>query len=429
MRTALPPGPRLPGLLSAMAWWYRPKPFLRRCQARYGDMFSLRITPDGTWVVVSHPDQVKQVFTADPAVALAGKGNAIIQPLVGPQSVLTLDGGAHLEQRKLMLPPFHGQRTRAFAAVMREVAEREIATWPTGTPFALLPRMRAMTMEIILRTIFGVHETARMDRLRGLLEQLLARGEELKVVLAMVALGPDRLAASTPWRRGRAALDALLVDEIRTRRAARDLEERDDVLSLLVQARHEDGTPMADEELRDELITLLAAGHETSATALAWAMERLVRDPDRLARVASGDEAYVDAVAKETLRLRPVIPVAVRMLAEPMEVGGWVLPAGVRVVPSVDLLHRRADLYPEPGRFVPERFLDRPPGTYTWIPFGGGVRRCLGATFALQEMSVVLRTVAQRMRLRPADPAPEGTSRRAIALTPARGAAVVAEPA
>jgi len=288
-----------------------------------------------------------------------------------------------------------------------------------------------MTLEIILRAVFGVGEGERLNRLRDELRRMLNLFSNPRRAIFMVLLGPDRLRRFPPFRRRRERVDRLLYEEISARRAAPDLAERDDILSLLLQARHEDGEPMSDRELRDELMTLLVAGHETTATGLSWAIELLARHPaelDRLeADVADGDGAYLDAVIKETLRLRPVIALVLRKLMEPMEIGGRLLPAGVTVAPSIYLVHRRPDIYPEPERFRPERFLERPAGTYTWIPFGGGVRRCLGGAFAEFEMSVVLRELVARRRLRPVGE-PEHSVRSTITNVPNRGAEVIAAP-
>jgi cytochrome P450 family 135 len=284
---------------------------------------------------------------------------------------------------------------------------------------------------VILRTVFGVQEGERLRRLGDALRQVLAWGTRPQRLAMLAALGPRRIAELGVFRRVLDPADELIYQEIRRRRAAPDLEERDDVLSLLLQARHEDGRPMSDKELRDELMTVLVAGHETSATSLAWALEALVRHPPALARlrdeIDSGEDAYLDAVLKETLRLRPVIALVLRRLTEPMEIGGRLLPAGVTVAPSIYLLHRRPDVYPDPRAFRPERFLERPPGTYTWIPFGGGVRRCLGASFAQFEMKVVLRELVSRLDIRAARPQPERRVRRAIVFAPARGGEIVVE--
>jgi cytochrome P450 family 135 len=319
-----------------------------------------------------------------------------------------------------------------YGELMTAVTERELRRWPAGEPTALRPGMQAVTLEVIIRAVFGVRDEDRLELMRRRLGEALDLTTDWRSMLALATVGPQRMYRLRYFQRELDPVNELLLEEIRLRRAAPDLEERDDVPSLLLQARHEDGSPMSDAELRDELMTLLAAGHETTATALAWAVERLVRHPDKLARLteeaSAGEDAYADAVVKETLRLRPVLPIVVRRLQEEMEIAGWRLPAGVAVAPCIYLMHRRREVYPEPERFRPERFLEQPAGTYTWIPFGGGVRRCLGASFALFEMKTVLSTLVTRLNLRAADPRPERITRRAITLTPARGAEVVVEP-
>jgi cytochrome P450 len=316
-----------------------------------------------------------------------------------------------------------------YGELIAQVARDEIESWPRGEPFAIWPRMQAITLEVIMRAVFGIEDVARRERLRGPLATMLDWTTRPRRMAMMAVLGPERLGAVRSFRRAMEPVDELLYEEVRTRRAAGDEARGDDILSLLLEARHEDGEPMGDQELRDELMTLLVAGHETTATALAWAIERLVRHPDKLARLAdeaaAGEDAYLDAVVKETLRLRPVLPIVVRVLKEPMEIGGRMLPAGAAAAPCIYLMHRRPDIYPEPQRFRPERFLERPAGTYTWIPFGGGVRRCLGASFALFEMKTVLTQVATRVRLAPDQSRSERVARRAITLVPARGARVV----
>jgi cytochrome P450 len=408
----------------------RPLPWLSRCRERYGDSFTVRIAQEGDWVMLTDPDDVQQVFKGDPRLLHAGEANAILGPLLGHNSVLLLDEDRHISQRKLLLPPFHGERMRAYGDLMSSVARLEIERWPRGEPFALWPRMQAVTLEVIIRAVFGVQGEERLERMRRTLRDTLERATDIKTFLAIAALGPKRIGEMRLFQRELDEVNEVVLDEIRDRRAATNLEEREDILSLLLTARHEDGSPMSDEELRDELMTLLVAGHETTATALAWAIERLVRHPDKLRRVAeeaeAGEDDYTDAVIKETLRLRPVIPVVVRMLQEPMEIGGKLLPTGARVTPNILLMHRREDVYPEPHRFRPERFLEQPAGTYTWIPFGGGVRRCLGASFALYEMKTVLQEVARGLSLSPTHPEAERIRRRAITLTPGAGAQVVA---
>jgi cytochrome P450 len=404
-------------------------PFMERCHARYGDMFTLRIAQEGTWVFLAHPDLVKQVFTGDPRILHAGEGNRVLGPILGDHSVLLLDEKPHMRERKLLLPPFHGERMQRYGELMAEITNEEIDTWPTGEPLPLWPRMQDITLEVIMRAVFGVRERQRLDALRSQIQTMLRRIATPSTMALLAMLGPDRMRGVNRITRVLEPVDKLLYEEIDRRRGEQDLEEREDILSLLLQARYEDGSPMSDVELRDELMTLLLAGHETTATALAWAIERLVRHPDKLVRLQSGDEEYIDATIKETLRLRPVLPIVVRRLTEPWEIGGHLLPEGATVAPCIHLIHRREDIYPDPRAFRPERFLESPAGTYTWIPFGGGVRRCLGAAFAQFEMKVVLREVAARTTLRPATPEPERVTRRAITLTPNNGAKVVVERA
>ncbi len=425
----LPPGPPLPRAAQTAIWSRQARRLLYACQDRYGDMFTLRIAYEGKWVMLADPEAVKQVFTGDPRVFHAGEGNQILAPVLGRNSLLVLDEKPHMSQRKLLLPPFHGERMQGYGETMGEIVAREIESWPTGVPYKLRPRMQAMTLEIILRTVFGVREGEKQAELREALREFLDLSTDPRMLVPLILLGPNRVRRFPPFRRRIDRVDALIYREIAERRCAGDLEERDDILSMLVAARHEDGSPMSDEELRDELLTLLVAGHETTATSLSWAVERLARHPDKLERlrgeVSAGAEEYLTATIQETLRLRPVIAIVIRRLTEPVEIGGYELPAGVSVTPSIYLVHRNPEIYPEPDRFLPERFLERPPGTYTWIPFGGGVRRCLGASFAQFEMAVVLKELVKHHRIRPANPKPERIFRRAITETPRHNAEVV----
>jgi cytochrome P450 len=413
------------------AWWRRPLEVLQHCRTRYGDTFSYRLPYEGTWVFVSDPEAVKQVFTGDPRLLHAGEANIVLLPVLGDNSVLLLDEPEHMVQRKLMLPPFHGKRMQRYGELMATIAADEIDRWPSDRPLPTRPRMQALTLEVILRAVFGVDEGERLEHLRDELRRMLEMISDPRRAIFLVLLGPRRIGRFPPFRRALERVDRILFEEIETRRQAPDLGEREDILSLLVQARHEDGREMSARELRDELITLLVAGHETTATAHAWAIELLARHPAALARLRegldAGEEDFLDAVIKETLRLRPVIALVLRKLVEPMEIGGHLLPAGVSVAPSIYLLHRRPEIYPEPERFRPERFLERPAGTYTWIPFGGGVRRCLGASFAEFEMRVVLRELVARRALRPVGSEPERPVRRTITNVPSRGAEVIAE--
>jgi cytochrome P450 len=431
MATApLPPGPSAPRWLQTMRWWTRPVPFFERCRARYGQRFTVRLVATPPFVMLADPDDVKQVFTAPADLLHPGSGARILEPLIGRNSVILLDEDAHLAQRRLMLPAFHGEQVARLTAVMTEVAAAEVERWPRGEPVALHPRLQALTLEIILRTVFGLEEGARLERLREHLTGVLAVGASPVSLLPPLQhdLGPR--SAWHRFLRTRAAVDSELFALIDDRR--RDGAQRDDVLSLLLGARHEDGSPMSPQELRDELMTLLVAGHETTASQLAFAFERLVRTPDVLGRlteaVAGGDgDAYVTATVQETLRRRPVLPnAAPRLVMAEIEVGGRRYPEGVCLVPNAYLVHHDPAIYPDPYAFRPERFLEQSPGTYTWIPFGGGRRRCLGAAFATVEMKVVLRAVLERATPRlTGDGRLERSRRRSITLSPREGAEVV----
>jgi cytochrome P450 family 135 len=427
---ALPPGPSLPRPITVARFILRPTRFLDDCQRRYGDIFTVRLSSQRTVVITSDPELVREVFTGDPNVLRAGEGNVVLRPLLGSRSVLLLDGPEHLRQRRLLLPAFHGERMRHYREVMSEVAERHVERWPVGSPFPTHPSMQAITLDVILRAVFGAEDERQLEHLATPLRRLLdATGSQVRLLL-LQATSSER-GPRSPWGRFRALIEPgnrVIMEQIEARRGA---PERDDVLSLLLAARDEEGRPLTDAELRDELMTLLVAGHETTATALSWTLERITRHPEVLARLVEerheGGDEYLDAVIKETLRLRPVIPAVVRCLAEPTELGGRIVPAGVNIAPSIYLLHRRPDLYPEPERFRPERFLERPAGTYEWIPFGGGIRRCLGASFALFEMKVVLSTILGRAQLAVASGRPERVTRRAVTFTPGRGGRILVE--
>lgn len=428
--TGLPPRPDLGRFMMGVGFLLTPTRFFDACHAQCGDWFTLRPQPDRVLVVTVDPGAVREVFTGDPELLHAGAGNVVLAPVLGPGSVLLLDGEEHLRHRRMLLPPFHGERMRAYGTMMEEVAARHVAQWPRERPFAVLPSMQAITLEVILRVVFGLRDPEELERVGAPLRRVLDLVGTRRNVVALGLTQGRRTGPLSPWRRfaaARAAADAVLQEEIRRHRAA--AAGGQDVFSLLVAARDERGRGLTDEELRDELMTLLVAGHETTATALAWTLERLVRHPDVLARLraerADEGEAYLEAVIRETLRLRPVVPAVVRKLRAPMRFGPWDLPAGVHIAPSIYLLHRRPDLYPDPAAFRPERFLDRTPGTYEWIPFGGGVRRCLGASFALFEMRSVLRVVLAEVALAATGRPGEATTRRAITFAPSRGGRVV----
>ncbi len=423
----------MPRAVQSVIWYRRAQWLMDQCQARFGDMFTLRIANEGEWVLTSDPETIKQVFTGDPQLLHAGEANRILLPVLGPDSVLLLDDAPHLRQRRLVLPAFHGERMQRYGALMAEITASEIERWPIGEPYPLRPRMQALTLEIILRAVFGVSTGARMDELRAELRRLLDIVTNPLGGIALVTLGPERVARMGRFQREIDRVNRPIYEEIAERRTASDLAERDDIMSLLLQATHEDGSPMSDSELRDELVTLLVAGHETTANALAWAVERLCRHPEQMCRlteeVRAGQDTYLQATIQETLRLRPVISIVLRRLQEPMEFGGRLLPAGASIVPSIHLVHRRADIYPEPDEFRPERFIEaeggHAPGTYTWIPFGGGIHRCLGAAFAQFEMEVVLRELVLRRTLAPSRPDSERVYRRAITETPRHDAEVL----
>jgi cytochrome P450 family 135 len=414
----LPPGPRLPKAIQTyFLWGYEPwvLPLLRR---RYGDAFTIRAAPMGTLVYLADPADIKAVFTGDPKVFHAGEGNAVLGPVMGQRSVLLVDEEEHLATRKRMLPPFHGEAIQRYGEVMEEVAATEIGTWPRGETFRLHPAMQRITLDVILRAVFGVQDAGRLAEMRPLVRRLADIGGVLMLMWLYPGLG-----RVGPWRRYRqvqARADALIYDEIARRRTDPRLDERTDVLSLLLRGEE----PMADEDLRDQLVTLLLAGHETTATSLAWAVQLLLRNPPALARAREGDPAYLEAVVKETLRLRPVIFDVVRQLKAPVELAGHRLPAGVSVLPAIGLVQRDPKLFPDPDGFRPERFLDADAPGYSWIPFGGGRRRCLGAAFASFEMKTVLRAVLERAELEPVGKKLEGERMRHITVVPAKGSRV-----
>jgi len=421
-RDGLPPGPPFPGwlqLLLMMRWWPL---FVARCRRRYGDVFTLGNTMMGRMVYLADPDAIKQVFAGDPRIFHAGEANSMLGGLLGETSVLVIDDDLHRDRRRLMMAPFHRDAVARQAATMAEIAAQNIAGWPVGRPFPVAPKMSEITLEVILRTVIGAGDPDRLGALRSVLPRLLKVGPWRSLAIARPELLQRR-----PWRRLArlmAEADRLLRAEIAERRADPDLAERTDALAMLVRAGA-GGDGMTDEELRDQLITLLVAGHDTTATALAWALERLTRHPEILARAVAaadaGDDEYLDAIAKEALRIRPVVPDVGRILTEPVEIAGYRLPAGVMVVPSISLVHSRSDLYPHPEVFDPDRMVGATPSPSTWLPFGGGNRRCLGASFAMVEMRVVLREILRRVELATTTEPAERQRLRHVILTPHRG--------
>jgi cytochrome P450 len=425
LKRQLPPGPNLPGALQLIGFWKRPAASIERVRKRYGNRITVKLPFQPPFVMLGDPEEIKQLFTAPPDVLHPGEGARVLEPIVGRHSVILLDEAAHLEQRKLLLPAFHGEKMAALTGLMEELTERELSTWPTDEPTALHPRLQRVTLEIILRAVFGLERGPRLDALREVLTRILAFSENpLSVLPALRRIG----GWFGPLRQfnelsGRA--DALIFELIEERRGTGG-EGAQDILGMLLEARHEDGSPMSAQELRDELMTALVAGHETTASQLAWAFERLAREPELLGRLRRDGDEYLTATIHEILRLRPVLPNAEpRLVKKPVTIGGFEYPPGVALLASAYLVHHDPAIYPEPYAFRPERFLGNAPGTYTWIPFGGGRRRCLGASFALAEMKIVIRAVACRFDLEPTGGPPEQTARRSITFSPSRGASVI----
>jgi cytochrome P450 len=423
----LPPGPTAGPARQTMRWLARPIALLEDCRRTYGDAFSLNFLGfRSPLVMVSHPEAVKALYS-ERGHGLPPGRTLSLRPIVGDRSVLLLEGADHLSRRKLMLPPFHGERMRAYEPIMREAAAREIERWPDGEPFAVHPSMQAITLEVILRAVFGVERRDLADLLRELLRLTASAQLQFLVLLARRVGGPDPMARFDALT---AKIDEILLAEIAERRADPETAKRADICSLLVEARFEDGEPMDDREIRDQLLTLLVAGHETTATALAWTLDLLAHHPEALKRltdeVDAGEDTYLRAVIAESLRLRPVVPLAGRRLTSDLRVDGLDLEAGTDVTPAIWLTHTRAESYPEPYAFRPERFLNGAPSTYAWIPFGGGVRRCLGAAFAEMEMRVVLTEILRRRVPRAASKHAERVARRNVTFSPRHGTRILA---
>ena len=427
----LPPGPPEPPAIQTARWLLRPISFLESCRRRFGDNFSLTFLGFQTpMVMLSDPAAIQALYT-NPKHGLPPGRSIALMPVMGPRSVLLLEGPEHLARRKVMLPPFHGERMQAYEETVREIAVREIDSWTSGVEMALHPRMQAITLEVILRAVFGVTDEVRRERLRELLPQLLDSTSSVSLQFrVLLSRRFEKLDPLGFLRELSAEIDDLLFAEIAERRADPQLAQRKDILSLLALAEFEDGEGMSDRELRDQLVTLLLAGHETTATALAWTADLLTRTPHALQTLteevnAGSGDAYLRATISESLRLRPVVPLAGRRLASDLELDGYTLHAGTDVSPAIWLTHTRPDLYPEPYAFRPERFLDERPTTYGWVPFGGGVRRCLGAAFAEFEMRVVLTEMLRRRTLAAASPHAERVTRRNVTFSPLHGSRVV----
>jgi cytochrome P450 len=431
-----PPDIRLDRRLQVLRFNQRQIEFVFRARRELGEVFRMRGILDEDPVITSHPDHVQSLFTAKPEQAPSLTGESPLRPIVGPNSVLTAIGPRHMRQRKLLLPPFHGEAIERYAEMIAHAADREIDGWPVGRPFALAPRMQAITLDVIMAGIFGIEGRPQ----RGTPEHGLRQATKALItastlpaaqLVELMNIGREEPVGLT--KVGLAMLDRPTYQVIRARRAAADLEDRRDILSLLLQARTEDGEALSDQELRDELLTLVLAGHETTANQLAWTWERLVRTPAAYERlreaVRSGDAeasaAAVESTILESMRSRPVIPIIGRRVMVPWRLGEYAVPANTPVTMSILLVHHREDVYPDPFAFRPERWDDNKPGTYTWIPFGGGIRRCLGAALAMAEQRVVLEHMARRLDLEVDDPAPEHATHRNVTMIPSRGARVI----
>jgi cytochrome P450 len=419
-------------MLQAVGWALRPLPFLESSRRRYGDTFTLRVRRGRPWVFLSDPEDVGKVLTITPELVRAGaaEANPLLRPLLGSRSVMLLDEPEHMTHRRFILPSFHGTRMRGYGEMMVQVAREQIAGWPVGEPFALWPRMQAISNEVVMRATFGSTDDPRMENLRVLLGRLTNWLNEPRRLTLLAIFGSRWLTRNPGFQERIAPVEAALLEEVRRRRASPGDPENEGILSMLEQAYDQHGSPMTEQELRDELITLLSDG--PTATSLSWTFERLLRHPEKLERlreeVLAGDgDAYTDAVVKETLRLCPAVPLVMRGLVEPMRLGGHTIPAGTIVAPAIYLVHHREDVYPHPFRFEPERFLNGAPENYTWIPFGSGVRRCVAATFAPMEMKLVMRTVLEQVELTPA-PSSAGAqkpTRSSVAFAPGDQAPVV----
>jgi cytochrome P450 len=408
----------------------RPIPFYETWRGRLGETFSAQLFGPGNVVFLSDTESIKRLFTSDRINTIAPGRNIVLRPLLGSQSLLLQEDDEHMRRRKLMLPPFHGERMRAYEQTIADVTAAEIARWPSGQPFALHPSMQAITLEVIMRAVFGVTDAGRREAMRdGLLAVLEEAASPVAFGLTLPVI--KELPHYRRFASRVARTDALLAEEIAERRADPDLASREDILSMLVSAEFDDATQMSDRELRDQLMTLLLAGHETTATALAWTFDLLLHTPgtlDRLLAELETDESdYLEAVIDEALRVRPVVPMTGRLLRQQANLGGYDLDDGTVVFAAIYMIHTNPEVYPDPYAFRPERFLEDGTETYSWIPFGGGTRRCIGAAFAELELRVVLREVLRAVHLEPADSRPQRMVRRNVTLTPADGTRVIAQ--
>jgi cytochrome P450 len=400
---------------------YRPISFIEACRRRYGDIFSLRLGPGRNTVVVAEPTAARQVVRGDPDVFRAGDANGLLKPVVGPASLLVLDGDEHMRHRRILLPAFAAKHGPAFAETVEAATRERLASWQAGDTIRLQEEMEAISLEAILRLALGPGPEDRLEQFRVLVPEMMRRCSSPFTLLPYFR---HELGGVTPYaalQKVLGELDALFADAIVERQAS-SIEDASDFLSLLCAATDEGGTPLTNRQIRDELLTMIMAGYETTTSALAWTFERLLRSPDVMGRLqddlSRGSDEYLDAVVKEVLRLRPVVPVLARKLREDVELNGYLIPSRSVLMVSIFLLHRDPDLHPEPDEFKPERFLPGGDGE-PWFAFGGGVRRCLGASFAQLEMKVVIKAILAAVTLSAPDPADEPVARRRFTFAPA----------
>ncbi|AKT41317.1 cytochrome P450 [Chondromyces crocatus] len=442
MKSSLPPGPRLPGFIQTSLYMSRPLHFLKRWSQQHGDTFTVHMTGSGDFVFITSPEDIRRVFTASIDVIYAGESNSLVRPFVGDSSVVVLDGEAHIRSRRQLLPPFQNERMQTYATIMRDVADASLDRWPVGRPFPLLSKMTEIAMELMLRNIFGLEDPREiatfLERFTSVLDEATS---PMRVMASFAGLDLYKLLPFLHVSKLKRQLDDSIYELIARRRAAPRDPTRQDVLTLILESKHEDGQAMTDRELRDALVTLIAAGYETSAIGMTFAVERLLAEPWALAKVHEeldrvlGQETivaehlpaleYLDAAIKESLRLRPLVPLISRRTKAPFELSRHTLPAETMLIPALVLTHLREDLYPDPERFDPARFLGTKPDPYAWLPFGGGARRCLGMAFAMYEMRMVLATVLRRASLELASNRPVRMVNRHIMLAPSDGAPVV----
>jgi cytochrome P450 len=428
----LPPGPHSPGWVQTSQWMFRPIEFMNHCRERYGRIFTIRLGPAQNVVMVGTPELAKQALSRDPDILRAGETNGIFRPVVGSNSILLLDGDAHMQQRRILLRGLGASHAAQFVDQVREIAAARIGGWETGQQLKLHEEMEAISFSSIMRVVFGDYSDDSHAELRELIPEMMDRCDSPFTLMPWFR---RELAGSSPYARLMRVLDKIdriLFEVISERRADPMTQFRDDTVSLLIRAEHEDGSPLDDQEVRDEILTMIMAGYETTTSGSAWALERLLRSPERLQRLTAEleegrEDTYLEAVVKETLRARPVVPVVARHVIQPVELGGYMIPAGSILMVSIYLVHSDPDTYPDPDEFRPERFLNGVPGDGAWIPFGGGVRRCLGARFAELEMKVILTQVLTTARLRAKGRNAEDFKRKRFTFAPDGGAAAEVE--